>query len=84
MCSTKWGSIYLTKGLIKKYGPKHKMDGQDGCISLPLINYAYSELFGDQNESLKDPIDPNHQARCDLHRSIVQNIWATVHWVRPN
>lgn len=39
------------------WAKKHKMDGQDGSIHILKINYAYSELFRDPTQSLKDPID---------------------------
>ena len=67
--NSKGALTYLTKGLIKKYGTKHQMDGQDGSIDIPHINHLYSELFGDQNQFLKDLIDPILEAQRDTQRS---------------
>lgn len=45
------------------------MDGQDGSIHILKIHYAYSELFRDPTQSLKDPIDTIQEARHDPQRS---------------
>ena len=63
--NSKGALIYLTKGLIKKFGTKHQMDGQDGSIDIPHTNHLYSELFGYQNQFLKYLIDLIHQAQRD-------------------